>query len=67
MLAGAFNVLVWPRFGLAVWRDDRAWSGAIGASTPTAFWWVHAVLVAAAVLLGLGVLVVGLRGLRTRA
>ena len=43
--AGAFNWLIWPRFALAIWDDQRAWSGEIGQSTPTAFLLVHAVLI----------------------
>ena len=62
--AGVFNIVVWPRFALAIVRDDRAWAGAAWSSTPQPFFWVHAVLITAAVLIGLGVLVVGLRGLR---
>ncbi len=57
-LAGLFNMLVWPRFAVAVWNDPRAFAG----STPTAFLWVHAVLIISATLIGLGVLAVGMRG-----
>jgi hypothetical protein len=57
-LAGLFNVLVWPRFAVAIWNDPRAFEG----STPTAFLWVHAVLIISATLIGLGVLAVGARG-----
>src|SRR4029077_8857310 len=32
--AGAFNWLIWPRFALAIWNDQRAWSGEIGQSSP---------------------------------
>lgn len=57
-LAGLFNVVVWPRFAVAIWNDPRAFAG----STPTAFLWVHAVLIVAATLIGLGILAVGVRG-----
>ncbi len=57
-LAGLFNVAVWPRFAVAVWKDPRAFDG----STPTAFLWVHAVLIGVATLIGFGVLAVGARG-----
>ena len=57
-LAGLFNVLVWPRFAVAIWNDSRVFD----AGTPTAFLWVHAVLIVSATLIGLGVLVVGVRG-----
>ena len=66
MLAGAFNIVIWPRFGKAVWDDERAWSGAIGDSTPTSFLWVHAVLIVAAVTIAIGVLLVALNALRSR-
>lgn len=57
-LAGLFNVVVWPRFAVAIWNDPRAFEG----STPTAFLWVHAVLIVTATLIGLAVLAVGVRG-----
>ena len=60
--AGAFNWLVWPRFALAIWEDQRAWSGEIGQSSPTAFLLVHAVLIVSAVTIGTIILVLGLRG-----
>jgi len=65
VLAGLFNVLVWPRFAKAIVDDDRAWDGRQWHSSPTAFLWVHAVLIATAVLIGLGVLVVGVRAHRS--
>ena len=63
VLAGAFNWLIWPRFAIAIWQDQRAWQGEIGASTPTSFLWVHAVLIAAALAIGTTVGVLGVRGL----
>ena len=63
VLAGAFNWLVWPRFALAIWQDQRAWQGDIGSSPPTSFLWVHAVLIAAALAIGTTVGVLGVRGL----
>ncbi|MGZ5367077.1 MAG: SCO4848 family membrane protein [Aeromicrobium sp.] len=63
--AGVFNVVVWPRFAVAVVKDDRAWDGAAWSSTPTAFFWVHAVFITTAVLIGLGVLAVGMRANRS--
>lgn len=59
VVAGVFNVVIWPRFAKAIVDDDRAWSGAHWDSSPTAFFWVHAVLITTAVVLGLGVLAVG--------
>lgn len=62
--AGVFNIVIWPRFAKAVVDDDRAWGGEAWSSSPTTFFWVHAVLITAAVLIGLGVLVVGVRAHR---
>ncbi|MET0966961.1 MAG: hypothetical protein ABWZ02_11210 [Nakamurella sp.] len=63
IVAGAFNWLVWPRFVLAIWGDQRAWSGEIGQSTPTSFLVVHAILIGAALTIGTVILVLGVRGL----
>lgn len=65
VVAGVFNVLIWPRFAKAIVDDDRAWAGEQWSSAPTAFFWVHAVLITTAVLIGLGVLVVGVRAHRS--
>lgn len=59
---GVFNWAIWPRFSLAIWDDQRAWTGEIGSSSPTSFLLVHAVLVITAVTLGTIVGVLGLRG-----
>ncbi len=66
VVAGIFNVVVWPRFALAVVKDDRAWVGAAWESDPTSFFWVHAVLITTAILIGLGVLLIGVRALLRR-
>jgi hypothetical protein len=58
-------VVIWPRFAMAIVKDDRAWSGDAWSSAPTAFFWVHAVLITVAVLIGLGVLAVGIRAHRS--
>lgn len=63
--AGVFNVVIWPRFAMAIVKDDRAWDGEAWSSSPTAFFWVHAVLITTAVLVGLGVLIVGVRAHRS--
>jgi hypothetical protein len=65
VLAGLFNIGVWPRFAKAVVDDDRAWAGEHWHSTPQAFFWVHAVLITTAILIGLGVLLVGVRAHRS--
>ena len=62
IVAGAFNWLIWPRFAVAIWDDQRAWSGEIGQSSPTAFLLVHAVLIATAMTIGTIILVLGVRG-----
>ena len=61
VLAGAFNWVVWPRFSVAIWNDQRAWSGVIGQSSPTSFLVVHAVLIVTAVAIGTVVMVLGVR------
>ncbi|MBW9207877.1 hypothetical protein KV102_05940 [Mumia sp. zg.B53] len=66
VLAGVFNIVIWPRFGMAVWDDERAWEGAVGDSTPTGFLWVHAVLIVVAVSIAVGILWVAFTALRSR-
>ncbi|KHL10638.1 hypothetical protein CLV56_2095 [Mumia flava] len=66
VVAGVFNVVIWPRFGVAIWNDERAWTGAVGDSSPTSFLWVHVVLIGAAVAIALGVLWVAFTALRSR-
>lgn len=63
VLAGLFQAVIWPRFAVAIWQDQRAWQGAVGASSPTSFFWVHAVLIAVAMTVGIAVGVLGVRGL----
>ncbi len=60
---GVFNWAIWPRFSVAIWDDQRAWSGAVGHSSPTSFLLVHAVLVVSAVTVGTIVGALGVRGL----
>jgi len=62
IVAGAFNWVIWPRFAVAIWQDQRAWSGAIGGSSPTSFLVIHAVLIVTAVTLGTIIAVLGVRG-----
>ncbi|GGL93835.1 SCO4848 family membrane protein [Nakamurella endophytica] len=66
VLAGLFNWAIWPRFAVAIWQDGRAWHGAVGGSAPTAFLWVHAVLIVSAVAIGTAVGALGVRGLLAR-
>ena len=62
IVAGAFNWVIWPRFVVAIWDDQRAWSGEIGASSPTSFLIVHAVLIVTALTLGTVILLLGVHG-----
>ena len=62
VVVGVFNWAIWPRFALAIWDDARAWTGAVGHSSPTSFLLVHAVLVVTAVTLGTIVGILGIRG-----
>ena len=61
VLAGAFNWVIWPRFAMAIWNDQRAWSGEIGQSSPTSFLLVHAALIVTAIAIGTVILVLGVR------
>lgn len=63
--AGLFNVVIWPRFAQAIVNDERAWSGEQWGSAPTSFFWVHAVLITTAIVIGLGVLWVGWKAHRS--
>ena len=57
---GVWTWLIWPRFGLAIYDDDRAFRN----GTPTAFLWVHAVLIVASLTIGTVVGVLGIRAWR---
>ncbi|MFJ6199281.1 SCO4848 family membrane protein [Micromonospora sp. NPDC092111] len=62
---GGWTWVIWPRFALAIWNDPRAWAGGtVGAGAPTAFLWVHALLIGASLLIGTTVGVLGVRGWR---
>jgi hypothetical protein len=56
-LVGVWTWFIWPRFGLAIYRDDRSFAD----GAPTAFLWVHAVLIAASLAIGTTVGVLGVR------
>jgi hypothetical protein len=60
VLVGVWSWVIWPRFLLAIWKDDRAWDG----GNPTAFFWVHALLIAVSLVIGTAVGVLGVRGWR---
>jgi hypothetical protein len=55
---GVWTWFIWPRFALAIWEDDRAFRD----GTPTSFLWVHAVLIAASLVIGTAAGVLGVRG-----
>lgn len=59
---GVFQWVIWPTFLRNIWKDDRSFTD----GSPTGFLVVHAVLTVVSLLLGTGVLLVGLRGLRAR-
>jgi len=60
MAVGVWTWLIWPRFGLAIWKDDRSFSN----GAPTSFLWVHAVLIVASLAIGTAVGVLGVRAWR---
>ena len=60
MLVGGWTWVIWPRFAVAIVRDDRAFDG----GTPTAFLWVHALLIVASLAGGTTVGVLGVRAWR---
>jgi hypothetical protein len=59
VLVGVWTWAIWPNFLRNIWADERSWS-----SGPTGFFLVHLVLVAASLVIGTTVAVIGLRGLR---
>jgi hypothetical protein len=60
MAVGVWTWLIWPRFALAIWADDRSFSNGV----PTSFLWVHAVLIVASLVIGTIVGVLGVRAWR---
>jgi hypothetical protein len=54
---GVWTWVIWPRFGLAIWKDDRSFAG----GHPTSFLWVHALLIVASLAIGTTVGVLGVR------
>jgi hypothetical protein len=57
---GVWTWLIWPRFGLAIWRDERSFAD----GAPTAFLGVHALLIVASLAIGTTVGVLGVRAWR---
>jgi len=63
VLVGVWTWLIWPRFGLAIWRDDRSFAD----GSPTAFLGVHALLIGASLVIGTTVGALGVRAWRAAA
>ncbi|MEU4779435.1 hypothetical protein [Micromonospora sp. NPDC023633] len=62
---GIWTWVIWPRFAVAIWKDPRSWStGTIGEFPATGFLWIHALLIAASLLIGTTVGVLGVRAWR---
>ena len=59
---GVWTWVIWPRFGLAIYRDDRSFAD----GRPTSFLIVHAVLIAASLAIGTAVGVLGVRAWRAQ-
>lgn len=57
---GVWTWVIWPRFGLAIWRDDRSFAD----GRPTAFLLIHAVLIGASLVIGTTVGVLGVKAWR---
>ena len=60
MLVGFWTWLIWPRFAVAIWNDERSFAG----GTPTSFLWMHALLITASLVIGTTVGVLGVRAWR---
>lgn len=56
---GVWTWLIWPRFLLAIWNDERSWDGG-----PASFLVVHVVLIASSLAIGTAVGWIGVRALR---
>ncbi|GLY03396.1 MULTISPECIES: SCO4848 family membrane protein [Actinoplanes] len=54
---GVWTWVIWPRFAVAIYKDDRSFAD----GTPTSFLWVHAILIAASLVIGSTVGVLGVR------
>jgi hypothetical protein len=62
---GVWTWVIWPRFGLAIWNDDRSWStGTVGEGSPTSFLLVHALLIVASLAIGTAAGYLGVRAWR---
>ena len=61
VLVGVWTWVIWPRFAVAIWNDDRSFAD---GGSPTSFLWVHALLIAASLVIGTTTGVLGVRGWR---
>jgi hypothetical protein len=57
---GVWTWVIWPRFALAIYKDERSFAD----GRPTAFLVVHAVLIAVSLVIGTAVGVLGVRAWR---
>jgi hypothetical protein len=57
---GVWNWVIWPRFAVAIWNDERAFAD----GAPTAFLWVHALLIVASLAIGTAAGWLGVRAWR---
>lgn len=57
---GVWTWAIWPRFGVAIWKDDRSFAD----GSPTSFLWVHALLILTSLAVGTAVGVLGVRAWR---
>jgi hypothetical protein len=57
---GVWTWAIWPRFGYAIYRDERSFVD----GAPTSFLWVHALLIVASLVIGTTVGVLGVRAWR---
>lgn len=65
LVAGVFNIVIWPRFFKAIVDDKRAWTGRAWHSSGTSFLWVHVVLIVTALTFGVIVLTIGVKAFRS--
>ena len=62
---GVWTWVIWPRFAVAIWNDERSWaSGTVGDWPATGFLWVHALLIGASLAIGTTVGLLGVRAWR---
>ncbi|WP_233221692.1 SCO4848 family membrane protein [Streptomyces carminius] len=60
---GVWSWFLWPNFIRNLWKDTSGLAFD-GAGDPTAYFWIHLLMALTSLVLGTGVGVVGLRGVR---